>query len=406
MDERELSDVLDLLAEEVPVGAVPLREITAPSRPWVPWAAAAAVAVIVGGVGFAVVGGDRAPREPSPAEKSATSSPPEPGPRLMGVGSYAIEIPESWAVNATHCGTPMKNTVIVDEGPICMALVPRPADVETIRIEPLKVVVDLVGEPVSQREVLGVDATMWDTTCRKDYADTNEPDSTHDDVRVCSAAVWLHGDADVRFTAEAATKERAEELLATIQRVEGRKGLPGPNQFEAQEGSGHDRGPSKAGQRYRDAVADAGGKVKLVEESQPGLTPGMVLGVKPAPGTMIAPGDVVTVRVVAAQNTLAERVSVGLSWGEGGDDTSLTDAEVRAGRTVRVPVGTRVWAYYTESDPVQRGDVAEEMTGGALVRDHRNGPLWSYVASKPGRSTYTLSVGGEVIGRVTIVVTG
>ena len=64
-----------------------------------------------------------------------------------------------------------------------------------------------------------------------------------------------------------------------------------------------------------------------------------------------------------------------------------------------------MWAYYTASAPVKEGDVEEEMTGGALERANRNGPLWAYVATKPGRATYTLSVAGQTIGTVPIVVT-
>lgn len=404
MDERDLGEALEQIAAEVEVGPAPVGVLTASRRSWwVPVAAAAAV-VVVSGAGAVLAGGSD--DEPGSVAGSPTTSagptgaatdPAEvaPGGRLVGVGHWAIEVPAGWGTNRTTCGTPVRDTVVVDEGAICLALVPRPEGVETIRVEPLDEVVDLVGEQTRSSEVAGVEATVWETRCSR----------AHPDVRVCTAAVWLHGNADVKFTSEAATRARAEELLATIREVPRLVGLPGPNAFRAREASGHDRGPSRAGRAYLDAVEATGATVRVVDRDMPGVTPLTVLDVSPAPGTMLAPGDPVTVTVVAPQDTPAERVSVGLSWGGGGDDTSLTDAEFRAGRTIRVPVGTPVWAYYVDSAPVRRGDVTEEMTGDALARDHRNGPLWSYTAVRPGRSTYTLSVHGERIGSVTLVVT-
>ena len=177
---------------------------------------------------------------------------------------------------------------------------------ESIRIEPLETVVDLVGEPTREETFLGVEATRWETTCAQHY----------DKVRICTAAVWLHGGDDVKFTAEAATKERAEELLSTITRVTGVEAIPGPNAFHAREGSGDDQGPSASGQAYLDALAAVGATVKVENQDMPGVTPGTVLGVWPQPGTFIKPGDLVTVTTVAPQDTAAERASAWASAGE------------------------------------------------------------------------------------------
>lgn len=409
MDERELSRALDELAEEVSVTEAPVAAITTPERSGRPvltaLAAAAAVLAVVG-VGVWVT--DRDGGVPGPTGPSGSGSPTVPvtdptavaaGARLMGVGHVALEVPAGWRTNDVECGTPQHDTLIVDQGAICLALVPRPPDVETITLRRTSrppTLPDFTGAAAT--EVDGVAGLATAPECHGVYTG---PGSQQ--VRVCSASVFVPSEKAL-ISAEAETRPAVLALLSTLRIVPDRVGLPAPNDFSAREGSAGDQGPSASGQAYLAALRDAGAEVEVVEEPRPAITPGVVLDVAPTPGTMLAPGDPVTVTVVAAQDSPAERVSVGLSWGEGGDDTSFTDEEIRAGATLRIRVGTPVWAYLNAAAPVQASEVVEQMSGDALVADHRNGPLWSWLAVRPGRATYTLSVRGEQIGQVRILV--
>src|SRR6478735_1435860 len=58
--------------------------------------------------------------------------------RMTVVGAAAaaavIAVPESWGTNDTKCGTPQEDTVVIDQGYICQALIPRPVNVESVTV--------------------------------------------------------------------------------------------------------------------------------------------------------------------------------------------------------------------------------------------------------------------------------
>lgn len=79
----------------------------------------AAAVVAVGGT-MVLVGG------PNPAPPVASTPPVPAATRLVGIGHAAIAVPTQWAANQLGCGTPLKDTVIIDAGPQNLCLVDRP----------------------------------------------------------------------------------------------------------------------------------------------------------------------------------------------------------------------------------------------------------------------------------------
>lgn len=308
MDERELVDedrlsaALEAIADSVEVSAVPLREIKAPDatgrRSWraLVLAAAAVVAVVGVGIPTGLAWWEDQQRATTMPGEVATPSPDDldevtglevaPGARLVGIGQVAIEVPAHWGTNDTRCGRPQRSTLVIDTAIGCH-VVPRTQGIETIEMHPLKVVVDLVGEPVHAATFLGVDATRWETTCH---------DSARG-VRVCTAQVWLHADDDVHVSATAATPERAEELLSTLRRTPLHVGLVGPTDF-TRYAPGSRRSITEVAGTYIEHLRAQGLDPVLRTEAAPD-DPGTTITVSPAPGTVLERGARVTVTLGA-----------------------------------------------------------------------------------------------------------
>jgi hypothetical protein len=135
---------------------------------------------------------------------------------------------------------------------------------------------------------------------------------------------------------------------------------------------------------------------------------GDVVDVSPRPGTMLRPGDVVTVTVAEGPRSAADRVYASFGYTAGAEDGEryLTDEQIRVDPTITVAVGDRLRAY--AKGPLA---ISGEIDGSSVRPDRTatHPPAWR--ASAPGRSTITLSVPGEdgvpaVIGVVTVVVRG
>jgi hypothetical protein len=289
--------------------------------------------------------------------------------------------------------------VIIDQGAVCLALVPREADVESVHVYPGWY--GGFGTPdetaTEQVEVAGEPAEQVPTTCGREQ----------DDVRVCRGAVYFP-ENDVTFLADSSStdaREQVTEILSWIHVVPELVAVPG---YQA---SDMDFQDDNAGDHYRALLAALGLEARTVTEKHPGMKPGFVLGVQPGPGTMVAPGATVTVTEIAEPEGPADEVRVFMNSvgpGDSMDYRGREDAQIRAGTTLRLDLGGTVWVH---GDGKYAGTLGGEIGGSALALDDwKEGPNYgrSWQAVERGTSTITVTITADgrriEIGTVTVVV--
>lgn len=311
----------------------------------------------------------------------------------MGVGHAAIAVPRGWGTNATRCGVPQKHTVVIDVGAVDACATKRPEGVDSVAVTPgdrgLDFEVDETGT------VDGVSVERQATTCEGGGLGGS---------RVCSGTVYIPS-MNVAFRAESSTSAaEVDRILERIQVVPDRIAVPGYQTVALDE-------QGKSGEKYLQALRETGLTADIRTRRVPAVDPGYVLEVAPRPGTMLTPGAVVAVAVVAEPGGPADEVRVGVNSIDAAEEEhdDLDDAQIRAGATLRLEVGDRVWAY---ADGKRAHTLAGELDGRSLtVDDWQEGPNYphSWVAVATGRTEVTLTVmaDGEpvVLGVVTVHVT-
>lgn len=392
MTDQHLSELLERAADRVNTGAPPTAAIVQDAgrvrrRRTLTFAlvSAAAVVVVAGGTTVLTNPGDN----PGPQPPVASPSPavPSADQRLVGVGRVAIAVPQRWGTNDTQCGTPQRDTVVIDVGAIPMCLIPRPRGVDSIEITEGEPRFDFTADETLT--VDGVAAQRQATTCETGYGDST----------VCHATVYFPS-LEVSFRAESSTgPAQVDRILEGIQMVSDQVGVPGYQRIA-------DNQQGNSGEKYLQALGEAGLASEVRTQKYPGIDAGYVLDVSPQPGEMVKPGSVVTVTVVAEPEGPADEVRVGMAAGEG--EEALEDSQIRAGGTLELAVGDRVWAYASGR---RAGTLAGELDGDSLTIDNwEEGPNYphSWVASTPGRTEVTLTITADgapvVLGTVTVVV--
>lgn len=288
MNADNLTDLLEARAAGVPVGPPPLTDMhRAASRRRRSYgavlAAAAAVIVTVGAVAVwpdgAGSGRDDTPvASDSPSDPASSEVPPA-GFRWVGMGQAVIAVPEEWPLNATRCGTPTRDTVVVDQGVVETCAMAYPASVTSVEVRPKNGVDDLLDWVPT--EVDGEEALRSPAVAGESF----------DGTTVFGSSLYLPA-RDVMFAAASSvSQEAAEDLLTRITILDTLVAVPGvsPANYETDD-------QSKAGETYVRALEEAGLVAEVVTKPNRG-GPGFVLGVSPAPGTVVEPGSVVTVTV-------------------------------------------------------------------------------------------------------------
>jgi hypothetical protein len=399
MTDHDLSDLLERSGERVTVGGAPLPEMLADAgrlrrrratlRSLV---AAAAVVAVVGGTALATAG------DPSPSggtdlpAASESAAPVPPGTRLVGIGHAAIAVPKDWSTNATRCGVATEPTVVIDVTVVEMCAWSGHRVFENIWVG--RGGTRSLSNPLEDAQVDGIDVQRGTTSC--------EP--TGNRLTLCTGAVYVPS-SNAFFQAEAETKERVDEILSWVRVVPDLVAVPG---FENANLVFQD---DDAAEHYRAELEEAGLEVEVVTERESGGKPGYVLGVSPAPGEMIEPGDVVTLTEVAEPRGPADEVRVEVSStgpGDSMDYRGRTDEQIRAGATIRLPLGASIWAY---GHGKRIGTLAGSVSGSSLALDDwLEGPNYgrSWEAVSPGTSVLTLTITADgepvILGTVTVVV--
>ncbi|MCZ4498780.1 MAG: hypothetical protein JWQ74_1333 [Marmoricola sp.] len=399
MTDEKLTELLERAAERVPVSPAPLAEITDGARRGRRRRAAQATCGVSAVIAATIVGtaltvgsnhgGSPGRTTPAPAVVPAS------GMRLVALGHAAIAVPESWGTNEASCGTPVKNTVIIGGGDTdtCrLAVTPRVDSVELDQGRP--------GYPFKATGAVTVDGVAAER-----QATTCPPVTTRARYRPCTGAVYLPS-LDTSFSAAAPSAARVDAILARIQVLPDRVGVPNYVSF-ANEGQGHSRA------QYAAALRALGLRVAVKTEQSPGITPGFIVGASPAGGTVLKPGDTVTITEVAEPRGPADQVEVHLNAADPTNHESgidgLDNAQVAADPTIKVLLGKGIWSYafgkWSKTFSVR-------LTGDALVRRGSPGDTNypnTWVAKHPGRSTLTLTIVAHgrtvTLGTVTVVVT-
>ena len=327
--------------------------------------------------------------DPDP-EGWPSAAPPD-GMRFVGIGRAVIAVPTGWATDATRCGQPVRDTVVIGTAPATTCTAPRPSDIRSVLI--------ISGPPdegfraASTYDVAGHPVERGPTTC---------PGET------CTAVVHLPTES-VTFTVASSNPrpERARAEVAGMARgvrvLEGSVAVPGTGDLAADYGR-------SAEAKYVADLRDLGLAPVVEARADTGAVPGTVTAVTPAPGTPLARGSRVTVTVADGARSPRDLVAAGI--GSVDDDRTyrgLTAEEIRRGATLEVPQGTDIWAY---ADGHGSRTLDARKRGASIAIDFwRNGPDWptAWEAVMPGTTELTLSIrvdGRRVdLGTVRIVVT-
>lgn len=206
---------------------------------------------------------------------SVTIPGPEPEPvamRLVGFGHAAISVPKVWGTNLSRCGTPRKDTVLIDD--------PSAAS-DCRRQRPTKVdSVELSSSPTigfHADEALTIDGVR----AERQRTDCQEGGTCWGAVGIPSLQVW--------FRAESSTS--AEEVDRTLTRIEIVKYQVGVPSYQSQ-------ATRPTGAAYAKALEQLGLKAKFLTRTSQSYRVGEIFGVSPRPGTLLTPGATVTVTVV------------------------------------------------------------------------------------------------------------
>ena len=283
MIESKLTELLERAGERTNVGPPPIEAIRAGAarrrrrRAAALSAVGVAAAVVAVGGTLLLTGG---PIFTNPAPPAASTPPLPASTRLVGIGHAAVAVPQQWTRNQLHCGTPQKDTVIIDAGAQGLCETSYPKGVESVMVR--------TGKPIGFHadetfQLDGVRAERQRTRCTGDSLTR---------VTVCSGTVFIPS-LDVAFQAESSTNAgEVNSNLARIMIVPDKIGVPEPLFSESNPAA-------RFSQQYADRLTALDLKPNIQTRKSAGSIPGNILAVSPSPGTMLRPGATVTVTVVA-----------------------------------------------------------------------------------------------------------
>jgi hypothetical protein len=281
MTDRHLSELLELSAERVHVGPPPTETMVASARrrqQYRNWAlvgvSTAVAAVIV--VTFAAFGPDRAaaPAPPQPVASPDVTRPP--GTRLVGIGHIAVAVPKQWATNRTYCGTPQKDTVVIDQPVVEACAAPRPTGVDSVTLTQGR---PHDGVSASPAQVSGVAVRQAPIACSENFGPGV----------LCTGSIYVPSE-NVSIVVASGRRPVVERLLEDVYVMPARIAVPGFMLYSV-------RAQEKSGQRYVRALRELGLRPDVRLTGDSGWPSGFVSGVSPRVGTMLRPGDTVTVEV-------------------------------------------------------------------------------------------------------------
>ena len=280
---ENLSALLENAGDAVPVGPVPLESIVRAARRTrlrrrVGAALGAAAVVAAAVVGTALV------TSGSPSAEAPQPVVTPDGMRLVGIGHAAIAVPDDWGTNDTTCGRPMHDTVIIDEGSVGLCLYvggSRTSTPDSVRIETHSPLSTLL---VANFEIDGVAAQRSAPRCTPAGQAGRQlvPYPSY-----CSATLYVPSE-NAYFTAESRTVDEVDAILGRIRVLPDLIAVPGFQTFPHP-------GVRDGATAYVEALRGLGLDVEVRAEPRPDVPRKDVRATDPAPGTMLRPGNHVTV---------------------------------------------------------------------------------------------------------------
>ncbi|GAA1563807.1 hypothetical protein GCM10009804_20600 [Kribbella hippodromi] len=274
MNESNLTQLLERTADRTAVSAPPLAALhTGARRRRRRMLGACGTAVVVAAavvIGVGVQLGSR-----------ASVAPAAPPTRLVGFGHAAIAVPADWPTNRSMCGTPQQDTVQIDDpsaARCCFAY--RRSGLESVAVHN-----DPPSTEFQADETFIIDGVRAER--QRGVCLVAQPQSS---VRTCTGTVVIRS-MGVWFRAESSTgAAEVDRLLASIRIVKDQAGVPGYQVLDL-------KAPKLESQAYAAELLALGLKAKYESRKSPGYPRGTILGVSPAPGTMLRPGSTVTMTV-------------------------------------------------------------------------------------------------------------
>lgn len=284
MTDQHLSELLERSADRVAVGAAPTTAMVQDAsrarrrRALTPSVVSAAAVIVVAG-GTALLSFPDSSPSPQPplGSPTPTSTAPVAGHRLVGLRHAAIAVPQGWGTNVMACGVPQQDTVVIDVGVVPACAIARPQGVESVEVTEGKPRYDFAADRPFQ--VGGLAAQRQATACDQGFLS---------DTQVCNGTVFIPS-MDVSFRVESSTgAAEVDRILEGIQVLADQVGVPGYMSIAL-------RWQERSGEKYLEALQEAGLAAEVQTRNGRGLKDGHVLTVSPPPGEMLAPGSVVTV---------------------------------------------------------------------------------------------------------------
>jgi hypothetical protein len=279
--EQRLSEILERTAERLPVGPPPVSAMVEDAgrtrrRRTLTAALAGATAIVAVAVTSVVLSSPYGSSSPQPPVVSPPPVSPPAGMRFVGIGHAAIAVPEKWGTNETRCGTPKRDTVVIDATVIPACGADRPGGVDSVELTTGGRRFDFTADETVVID--GVSADRQATTCA-DWGASGE---------VCDGTVFIPS-LNVSFRAESSTDAATvDRILEQVRILPGRVGVPGIDSVDlSQQG--------RAVRKYRATLEVAGLAAEVRTELRRRFPSGWIVKVAPQPGTMVTPGTVVTV---------------------------------------------------------------------------------------------------------------
>lgn len=202
--------------------------------------------------------------------------------RWVGVGRVAVAVHEGWGTNELQCGTPVRDTTVVDVTVVELCHLPRPADVDSVELgggAPPE------GFVVAESSLLdGVEVQRGETTS------VLQPDNG---VRVWSSAVYLPGEGLWIRAESSRGPEQVDEALGWLALLSDGVGVP-PRGWSSDD----DHDDAQETELYTRRLQGLGLEVAVERRSIPGPPEGHLLKVSPHPGTVVPVGTRVVLTVV------------------------------------------------------------------------------------------------------------
>jgi hypothetical protein len=282
MNDNDLERLLEIAGSSVPVPPAPTRELVTAAgrrRAWRGWtlAAVSSVAAAVTVIGFAAL---NSPPIDTPSRQLPLA--PVQGTRLVGIGHVFVEVPDNWGTNRTRCGTPQRDTVVIDAPVTETCYAPRPENVDSVSLDQ--------GEPrnFQRRELIeidGVTAEISDVKILETYPSNHVTYFRTVYFPTLNTSVSASSSGGARFVEDFIDDVRVDPSAVAV---------PGFMTVNL-------RAQDQSGDRYLQVLEDAGLRVEVIHVSDARWPDGFVTSVDPSVGSLTHPGDLITVSIASSR---------------------------------------------------------------------------------------------------------